>query len=201
MRSFIDPPHPGRSAAPGAAAVLLAAGLALAGLFLAPPPAAAQLGTGSHDSSQPIEVISDQLEVQQANNLAIFSGNVDAIQGDMRLRADTLTVHYRNDEEAEAEAEASGAAAGGAITKIVAVGSVFVSSPGETGQGDTGVYDVEAQTVVLEGKEVVLTQGENVIRGTRAVMDLETGRSVVETKPGGRVRGLFIPNQNQGQTR
>ncbi|MFC3230430.1 lipopolysaccharide transport periplasmic protein LptA [Marinibaculum pumilum] len=179
----------------------LAAALAVA-LALLPlaPPAVAQLGTGSHDSSQPIEVISDELEVQQANNLAIFSGNVDAIQGEMRLRADKLTVHYRNNDQAEAQAEAAGAEAGGAITKIVAEGQVFVSSPKETGQGDVGVYDVEGQTIVLEGKEVVLTQGDNVIRGARAVMDLETGRSVVQTKPGGRVRGLFIPNQNQGQT-
>ena len=96
--------------------------------------------------------------------------------------------------------QSDGAEAGGAITKIVAEGQVFVSSPKETGQGDVGVYDVEGQTIVLEGKEVVLTQGDNVIRGARAVMDLETGRSVVQTKPGGRVRGLFIPNQKQGQT-
>ncbi|MEQ8349334.1 MAG: lipopolysaccharide transport periplasmic protein LptA [Sneathiellaceae bacterium] len=177
----------------------LAAASACALLLAVAAPAAAQLGTGNHDSSQPIEVISDALEVQQAKNLAIFTGNVDAIQGDMRLRADRLTVHYRNNEQAEAQAEAAGAAAGGAITKIVAEGQVFVSSPKETGQGDTGVYDVEAQTVVLEGKEVVLTQGDNVIRGTRAVMDLATGRSVVQTKPGGRVRGLFVPNQGQKQ--
>jgi lipopolysaccharide export system protein LptA len=38
-----------------------------------------------------------------------------------------------------------------------------------------------------------------VIRGARAVMNLATGRSVVETRPGGRVRGLFIPGQGQSQ--
>lgn len=176
-----------------------AAAAAFALLLTTLAPAAAQLGTGNHDSTQPIEVISDALEVQQAQNLAIFTGNVDAIQGEMRLRADKLTVHYRNNEQAEAQAEAAGAAAGGAITKIVAEGQVFVSSQKETGQGDSGVYDVEAQTVVLEGKEVILTQGDNVIRGTRAIMDLATGRSVVQTKPGGRVRGLFVPNQGQKQ--
>lgn len=187
------PPPPGTARAPliGLAAGMLAAMLGLA------DPVQAQMGQGRHDGSQPIEVISDQLEVQQSQNLAIFIGNVDAIQGDMRLRADKLTVHYRNDEEAEAQAEASGADTGGAITRIVAEGQVFVSSPQETGQGDVGVYDVEAQTVVLEGEEVVLTQGENVIRGSRAVMDLATGRSVVETRPGGRVRGLFVPGQNR----
>lgn len=197
MRAF----RPDNRQAAGLRAAALMAALAAA-LVLLPVarPALAQLGGGNHDSSQPIEVISDELEVQQANNLAIFSGNVDAIQGEMRLRADKLTVHYRNSDQAEAQAEAAGAEAGGAITKIVAEGQVFVSSPKETGQGDVGVYDVEGQTIVLEGKEVVLTQGDNVIRGARAVMDLETGRSVVQTKPGGRVRGLFIPNQKQGQT-
>lgn len=179
-----------------APSIALAAAL-LAGMLCMANPVLAQMGQGRHDGSQPIEVISDQLEVQQSNNLAIFIGNVDAIQGDMRLRADKLTVHYRNDEQAEAQAEASGADTGGAITRIVAEGQVFVSSPQETGQGDFGIYDVEAQTVVLEGQEVVLTQGENVIRGSRAVMDLATGRSVVETRPGGRVRGLFVPGQNR----
>lgn len=201
-RVLADGPGPGRRAGrvlPAALTGWLAAAALAAAWALAPLPAWAQLGSGRHDNSQPIEVISDQLEVQQANNLAIFSGNVDAIQGDMRLRADKLTVHYRNDEQAEAQAESQGADAGGTITKIVAEGNVFVSSPKETGQGDVGVYDVEAQTVVLEGKEVILTQGENVIRGTRAVMNLETGRSVVQNQQGGRVRGLFVPSQGEGR--
>jgi len=191
------PCGPRRQAAVPAILAILAASLTVA--ILASVPVLAQIGEGRHDGSQPIEVISDQLEVQQSQNLAIFTGNVDAIQGDMRLRADKLTVHYRNDEGAEAQAQASGADTGGAITRIVAEGQVFVSSPQETGQGDVGVYDVEAQTVVLEGEEVILTQGENVIRGARAVMNLATGRSVVETRPGGRVRGLFIPGQGQSQ--
>lgn len=192
-----------RAAVPGArllTASILSVGLLAAGLLTVGLPAAAPAHAQmeKHDSSQPIEVVSDQLEVQQNKNLAIFTGNVDAVQGDMHLKADKVTVHYRNDANAEAKAEAAGATTGGTISKIVAEGHVFVSSPRETGQGDVGVYDVDAHKITLEGKQVVLTQGKNVIHGTRAVMNLATGRSVV-TKGGGRVHGLFVPNKKQGQ--
>ncbi|MEL6197903.1 MAG: LptA/OstA family protein, partial [Pseudomonadota bacterium] len=48
-------------------------------------PATAQqegpFGGFQHDSSEPIEITSDALEVQQQNNVAIFTGDVIAGQG------------------------------------------------------------------------------------------------------------------------
>jgi lipopolysaccharide export system protein LptA len=138
----------------------------------------------SADADQPIEINADSLEVQQDRSLAVFSGNVDATQGRIRLRADKLNVWYRRGGGGEADVQ-------GAIRRIEAQGRVFVSSPEETAQGDSGVYDVPGKQIVLTG-QVVLTRGENVIRGERLVMDMETGRSKV-MGDGGRVRGLFVP--------
>jgi lipopolysaccharide export system protein LptA len=44
---------------------------------------------------------------------------------------------------------------------------------------------------------VVLTSGQNVIRGSEAVMNLETGKSEVHSEAGsGRVEGLFVPDKS-----
>ncbi|HYM31252.1 MAG TPA: LptA/OstA family protein [Candidatus Cybelea sp.] len=196
----------------GFAAFTLVLGLAFgAGAEAQTRPAA------KHDTKQPIDISSDSLEVEQDKQIATFRGNVDALQGDLRLKADTLIVHYRNKADSPpaaqpppktaAKGSAAGAAAsadadpfaGGSISRIDANGHVFVSSPEESGRGDTGYYDVDKRVIVLEGSQVVLTRGQNVLRGNRAVMNLDTGRSTLDVAPGQRVHGLFVPEQNSGQ--
>ena len=62
----------------------------------------AEIGQG-YDTSLPIEITADSLEVRQEEQIAVFRGNVDAVQGDLNLRADELTVYYRTgDEQREA---------------------------------------------------------------------------------------------------
>ena len=154
-----------------------------------------------HDSSLPIEITADQLEVEQQKQLATFSGNVDAVQGELVLSADQLRVFYRDDGEGEdTGAAASTAAPGGSIRRIEAEGNVFVSSPRETAQGTSGTYDVASNQLMLEGA-VVLTQDDNVIRGERLEIDLVSGRSRVLAavpeaaggEPQQRVRAIFVP--------
>lgn len=161
--------------------------LAVAGLLLSGPALAQSTASNSPiqaDADQPIEINADSLEVQQDKNQAIFTGNVDATQGRIRLRADRLTVWYRPGGEGGSDVE-------GTINKIEANGRVFISSPEETAQGDNGVYDVGAAQIVLTG-DVVLTRGENVVRGKRLIMNMNTGRSQMKSD-GGRVQGRFVP--------
>jgi lipopolysaccharide export system protein LptA len=154
-----------------------------------------------HDSSLPIEVTADSLEVQQEQRVAIFAGNVDAVQGKLVLSADKLEVHY------EGKSGTVGVAADGGsnIRRIDASGHVILASPEETAEGSTGTYDVPAKLITLEGA-VVLTRGENVIRGERLLLDLVSGKSKMvgttatvrsdETEPAsGRVRALFTPTE------
>jgi lipopolysaccharide export system protein LptA len=56
------------------------------------------------------------------------------------------------------------------------------------------VFDMKANTVTLSG-HVVMTQGQNVLRGDRLVVDLTSGVSRVESGKNGqsRVQGLFQP--------
>ena len=157
--------------------------------------AAAQGGlapSGKANTDQPIEIDADRLDVHQNKQVAIFSGNVDAVQGAMRLRADSLQVHYRPKSDAAA-ASAPGLPGGaGAISQIDAVGRVLVTSPEETAQGDRGVYFVDRRVIVLEGS-VTLTRSGNVLKGQRATMNFDSGRAVMDQ---GRVRGVFTPGQS-----
>ena len=60
--------------------------------------------------------------------------------------------------------------------------------------GETAIFDTKANQVTMQGG-VVLTQGQNVLRGDRLVVDMTTGVSRIESDTG-RVQGLF---QSSGQ--
>lgn len=149
------------------------------------PSASAQDPATPFDTTEPIEILADALEVNQDEQLAVFAGNVTATQGRILLSADQVVVHY-----------ATGGNGGTqAISTIDAKGNVFFSTGLETAQGDNGTYDVENGIVTLTGA-VVLTQGDNVVRGQRLVLNLVDGTTKVEggaEDEGGRIRGLFVP--------
>ncbi len=192
-------------------------GLGAALILAAPAGARAQgLSLGQHDSSLPIEITADRLDVIQPDRVAIFTGKVDAVQGDLVLSADKLKVFYSGNQpgqqgqdqkgqdqkgQDQGQQDAAPAAAGGSsIRRIEAEGNVFLSSPRQTAQGKTGVYDVASNQLNLDGS-VVLTQGDDVIRGDRLEVDLTSGQSRVlaalPSNQGGtppqRVRALFTP--------
>lgn len=160
----------------------------------------------SNNSNLPIEIAADNLEVLQERQLAIFRGNVDVAQGDMRLRADELVVYYRDRNNAQPPAQAQGqrpaqqrpaapvpSAGGpdmGAISRIEAKGKVFISSADEKAQGDYADYNVDKKLIVLQGN-VVLTQKESVLRCAKVTMQQDIGRSVCDPLPGQRVIGVF----------
>lgn len=157
-------------------------------------------GLSGHDTGQPIEIVSDRLVVEQEKQLATFIGNVDAVQGDVTLRADLLRVYYTRSEERAAEANA-GTGDDQSIRRIEAEGNVLLTSPRETAEGKFGVYDVPQGQVTLEGDVVLTRDQRNVVRGDRLVVDLRTGVSTVTaagTEAGAaprqdRVRALFAP--------
>jgi lipopolysaccharide export system protein LptA len=179
-----------------AAGLRTGAALLAAGILSGAAASGAHAQDLQHDSSLPIEITADTLEVLRNEQIATFTGNVDAVQGDMVLSADLLRVYYGDDDGAEAP----GPASANSIRRIEAEGNVFLSSPRETAQGDAGVYDVASNQLTMEGA-VVLTRDDNVIRGQRLEVDLASGLSrvlaAVPSAQGGtapqRVRALFTP--------
>jgi lipopolysaccharide export system protein LptA len=145
----------------------------------------------------PIEITSDVLEVLQNENVAIFTGKVVAVQGEMQLTADRMKVFYRDKADAAAKPANEGQQS---ISKIEVDGNVFMTTPTETARGLSGVYNAEKDELTLNG-DVVLTKDKNVLKGAALVYDMGTGKSVLKNAGGNavatgkpnRVRALFVP--------
>ncbi|MCE2927817.1 MAG: lipopolysaccharide transport periplasmic protein LptA [Rickettsiales bacterium] len=157
---------------------------------------------GKHDTKQPIEINADTLEVFQQENRAVFTGNVVAIQGDVRLKSDRMNVFYSSDQGGDSKAKADANPAQGAIDRIEVTGNVFLSTPQETASGATGEYDVKAEQVRLNSN-VVLTRENNVLKGDKLIYSFATGKSqltaggVTQNGKKERVRAIFVPSKKQ----
>jgi len=69
---------------------------------------------------------------------------------------------------------------------------VVVTQKDQVVTGETAVFDTKTNLVTMLGG-VVMTQGKNVLRGDRLLVDMTTGVSRVESDSG-RVQGLFQPS-------
>ena len=154
----------------------------------------------SQNRDQPVHIEAATLEVRDKDKVATFSGNVRVQQGDTGLRCRSLLVFYEQGDETGDKGKAMQAANPGPdgqqkIKRLEARGAVVVTQKEQTATGDLGIFDMRTNTVTLTGN-VVMTQGKNVLRGDRLVVDLTSGVSRVESgKNGsGRVQGLFQPS-------
>jgi lipopolysaccharide export system protein LptA len=162
----------------------------------------------SQNRDKPIKISSASLEVRDKDKVATFSGDVHLIQGDTTLRSKTLVVFY-DDESAPKPAKPPPPIAGAPdapaisqqIRRVEAKGGVFVTQKDQTATGESGVFDMQANTVTLLGN-VVISQGQNVVKGDRLTVDLTSGTSRVECgKSQGvcRVQALIQPGAMRGE--
>lgn len=157
----------------------IAVGPALAAEQSAKLPPSAYKGLGLN-SNEPIQFESEQLEVHDQDRTAEFTGHVIVRQGTTVLKTDRLTVHY-----------VGGAIGDGTqqVSRLEADGNVLVTSAEQTASGDAATFDTAANTILLTGN-VVLTQGDNVIRGAKLLIDINSGQAKML---GGRVQMLIAP--------
>lgn len=165
---------------------LVAAALAAQIPFQATAQDKGPFGGFKHDSKAPIEITSNSLEVRQGDRIAVFSGEVVAGQGTLRLTADRVTVAYGGQ---------GGGSDGqtGEIRSMIAEGDVFLSNGAETAQGSRAEYNVEDGMVRMSGS-VVLTQGDNAISGESLEIDLDAGTGRIVGSGQGRVKSVFTPS-------
>jgi lipopolysaccharide export system protein LptA len=139
---------------------------------------------GASKCRGPMNVSSDAFEGDMQTKVGTYSGNVIAVQATCKLRADKIVAE---------------AVSGNDLNRLTATGNVVFNSSSGTAIGDNGVYDLGPKLLTLTGK-VVLTKGKDVMRGTKLVVDVNTGIAHLTAKgmPGGRVQSSFIPKQNEG---
>ena len=149
------------------------------------------------DPDSPIEIEADQLDIYDKKKLAIFKGNVVANQGDTVLNTATLTIHYSG----------GGVGTAQSITRLEAIGGVKLTQKDQKATGSTAYVDMVKEVITLNGN-VVLTQGANVLRGSKLTIDMKSGAArLASSAPSGagqnkpaRVQGLFIPNRKPKKT-
>lgn len=148
-----------------------------------------------HNSNAPVDVTAERIEVQDRADRAIFAGNVHVAQAEMTLDTPRLTVAYSGNQGGGQNVQ---------IHRLDAAGGVVVKSPSETARGDFGVYDLDRKLITLIGN-VQLNREQSRVNGARLVIDLDSGRAVVDGGPpgvnqsGGRVTGHFTVPQRQQQ--
>ena len=163
----------------------------------------------SQNRDKPIKINAATLEVRDKDKVATFAGDVHLVQGDTTLRSKTLVVFYDDDAASKPAAKpAAGAAESGAqqnqqIKRVEAKGNVIVVQKDQTATGESGVFDMRANTVTLLGN-VVISQGQNVVKGDTLTVDMTTGVSHIacgKTQEKCRVQALIQPGAMKPEAR
>jgi len=165
----------------------LALAVLFAGALLAGVAGAQGLGEAfkgfSADSDNPIQIEADRLEVRDKDKVAVYAGNVRVRQGETVLMTTQLRVFYTGD--------AAGTAPGSSVSRIEARNRVIVQSGSQTATGDAAVLEMAADRITLTGN-VVLTEGDNIVRGEKLVVDLKSRSARME---GDRVQTILTPSR------
>lgn len=130
--------------------------------------------TRPNSSDQPISFGADAGEY--VGNTVTLRGRAELIQGDNRLRADRVSGLSQTGE-----------------SRIEAEGNVYFVTPAQTIRGDRAIYTTADDMIVVTG-DVILTQGQNVLTGSRLTYNVRTETARIEGG-NGRIRGVFYPSR------
>ena len=143
-------------------------------------------------NDKPIQIESDQLEIQDTEKKAYFTGNVRVVQGTTTLRAGKMTVLYLGE-------GASVTSGNTQIDKIFLNDTVHLTSGDQNATADQGEFEMASQTFVLTGKQVVLSDGPNVFKGCKLTVLMKTGEAKLTPCSSGRVQILLDPKSKPQQ--
>lgn len=117
-------------------------------------------GALQQDTSLPVEVTAENLSVDQATGMAVFTGNVIAAQGEMRLSSKRLVVVYREATEG--------------IERLEATGDVVLVSGPDAAESERADYSIDEGVIVMRGN-VLLTQGPSALTADKMTVQLDSG--------------------------
>jgi lipopolysaccharide export system protein LptA len=163
----------------------LAALVSVALLFGAPIATAQISALRNHDTRAPFDLSADRFEVRDKEGISLFTGNVIAIQGDLKLISDRARAFYARTAKSLM------------VRRVDAQGSVKFTSPSESVSAAWGIYDLDGQVLTLGG-DVTLTRGQDVIKGQRLELNLRTGITTLDGRDGGATPRNIDPAKTRG---
>ena len=147
------------------------------------------------EKDQPIQIVSDRLDAYNEKRMVVFSGNAVATQGTRIIRAERLTLYYREDRKAAGRSTA-GIEGTGNLERVEAKGNVTITEGERVVTGDEAVFEQDAQKITMTGS-AVLREGANIVRGDRIVVFLNENRGVVESTENRRVTATIYPGETE----
>ena len=131
--------------------------------------------TNSANAEQ-IKIISDKLEIIRTENISIFSGNVYAVENDLKIWSEKLIITSSKDEND--------------VKEINAHGNVKIVREELTINGDKALYDTIQNKLIVFGKVEVL-QDQSTILCDKIIVDLENSSSIMSSNSNKRVEVLI----------
>ncbi len=133
-------------------------------------------GGAPQDSGLPVEVTSQNLDVNQTDGTAVFTGDVLVGQGEMRLAAPRVLVVYLEDRSGIARLEASG--------------GVTLVSGEDAAEARDADYNVQTGLIEMSG-DVLLVQGPSALTADTMTVDTVAGTA----RMNGRVKTVLQPEK------
>ena len=127
-----------------------------------------------------IKIVSDKLEIIRTENISIFSGNVHAVEDDLKIWSERLIMTSSKDEKQ--------------VKEINAHGNVKIVREELSINGDKARYDPIQNKLFVFGKVQVL-QDQSIILCDKIIVDLENSSSIMSSDTNKRVEALIV-NEN-----
>jgi lipopolysaccharide export system protein LptA len=135
-------------------------------------------GSAAQDGNLPVEVTAANLDVNQNDGTAVFTGDVLVGQGQMRLSAPRVLVIYLAD--------------GSGIARLEASGGVTLVSGEDAAESANADYDVQTGMIEMVG-DVLLVQGSAALTADMMTVDTAAGTA----RMNGRVSTVLQPEASQ----
>jgi len=132
-------------------------------------------------TSQKVQIVADRFTVRESENRSEFTGNVVITQAGLKVWTDKVIVYY-------------GSGGTSDIKSFEALGNVRIENDGQTATGDRAVYDPKTRIMRLSGN-VLLVNASSSVSASELLVDLNSNITEFSTPgDGGRVTGVFTPN-------
>jgi lipopolysaccharide export system protein LptA len=141
-----------------------------------------------------IQVTADRLNINNKDNSAEFSGNVQTIQDNWVILSDRLKIYYSEALDGKDISQEQGA-----VKKIIAEGNVTITSEGKVSTAEKAEYFADTQIVVLTGKDATISSDRNLITGEKITLDRNDENIKVEKGADKRVTAVFYSNSQTNE--
>ncbi len=125
--------------------------------------------------SAPINIEADHMTSTERTNSVVFTGEVDAKQGDVRIRCDEMTVYYTPEDKNKPAAEKTTTQQ---VEKLICIGNVEITRGDWLGTSKKMTYLSKERQVILT-EDAKAWQSQNMVSGDKIIYYLDEGRSEV----------------------